>query len=511
MSNSKVTQVIRLLGELNLSEDPKRQLLDLKSTLFTLPATGMEGLHTNVQLDPLFDSFNSSDGEQVELAVEVMGHLLPHVSPQEVVERFNGELLRGLQHPHEKVRSLVLKQVLQCAETEAGVASVRSHHNLLIAVIRSLGDKSLGVVKVGNNTLVALCRQNNGLNAVFSNESITVLEEVMARSDSCRFNVYEFIVCVCLLGETALSVASNSGLLDRLIAEVTTGDILTQLNALELLTPLALNPGGMSLLDRGGVIAKLQYLLSLAETDPMAALLMPGLIKFFGNVGAVRPWQLVEQYGSVLVLVLKLAAGSLNLGDPTLQSVAIQTVAHIGSSHDGKLALSKCRSEMDGVMEVLGSTLRTGRSEQRVAALEALTQLLTLQESNMSEEVARLLETWWAGLDGVNMEKVMEVTQQPFSDLHCAALGLINTLTNLPWGQHLIHNEPGMVEYLLDRSTESDKAGKEAKWTVVESLVKSPSSPHVFEEEQLTRLERYYRQGPFYVEAQVEVALEGHN
>lgn len=67
-----------------------------------------------------------------------------------------------------------------------------------------------------------------------------------------------------------------------------------------------------------------------------------GLIKFFGNVGAVRPWQLVEKYGSVLALVLSLAAGSLDLGDPTLQSVAIQTVAHIGSSHDGKLALSKC-------------------------------------------------------------------------------------------------------------------------------------------------------------------------
>lgn len=74
----------------------------------------------------------------------------------------------------------------------------------------------------------------------------------------------------------SLGVVSNSGLLDRLTTEVTTGDVLTQLNALELMTPLALDPSGMALLDQGGVIAKLQYLLSLAETDPMAALLMPG-------------------------------------------------------------------------------------------------------------------------------------------------------------------------------------------------------------------------------------------
>lgn len=92
------------------------------------------------------------------------------------------------------------------------------------------------------------------------------------------FVYFKFIVCVCLLGERQLSVVSNSGLLDRLVAEVTKGDILVQLNALEMLTPLALNPSGMSLLDSGGVIAKLQYLLSLAETDPMAALLMPGLL-----------------------------------------------------------------------------------------------------------------------------------------------------------------------------------------------------------------------------------------
>lgn len=49
--------------------------------------------------------------EQVELAVDVLGQLLPFVSAVEVVERFSAELLRGLDHPHEKVRSLVLKQV----------------------------------------------------------------------------------------------------------------------------------------------------------------------------------------------------------------------------------------------------------------------------------------------------------------------------------------------------------------------------------------------------------------
>lgn len=66
------------------------------------------------------------------------------------------------------------------------------------------------------------------------------------------------------------------------------------------------------------------------------------MVKFFGNMGHSRPQQMLEEYGSVVVLILRLAAGTLDMGDPTLQMVAIQTVAHIGSSPEGKLSLAKC-------------------------------------------------------------------------------------------------------------------------------------------------------------------------
>ncbi|XP_069192403.1 26S proteasome non-ATPase regulatory subunit 5 isoform X2 [Procambarus clarkii] len=451
----------------------------------------------------------SVTSEQVELAVDVLGRLLPLVRAQEVVERFSAELLRGLHHPHEKVRNLVLKQVLLCTEKdEAGIVSVITNRGLLLAVVGCLGDKTLGVVKVSTNILVKICTQNAGLNSVFSNESVTVMQDVMAISDSCRFAVYEFVVQVCLLGDMSLGVVSNSGLLDRLTEEVTTGDVLTQLNALELLTPLALNSSGMALLDQGGVIAKLQYLLSLAERDPMAALLMPGLIKFFGNVGHSRPRQMIEEYSSVVVMVLRLASGSLDFGDSTLQMVAIQTVAHIGSSPEGKFALAKFKTEIEEVLDVLGSKMRVAPTEQRVCALEALVHLFTLEVEYQTEDLTGLLEMWWASVCGMNLEKLVAIARQPFTDIHCPALGLINALANMPWGQRFICREPGLIEYILDRKTESEKPGKEAKWTIVETLVKSPSASSIFTEYHMEQLEKFYRQGPFFVEAQVEVALE---
>lgn len=67
----------------------------------------------------------------MELAVDVASHLLPQVSPQEVVERFSGELFRGLQHPQEKVRCLVLKQVIKSLSFQVLMSMV----GIVIAVL----------------------------------------------------------------------------------------------------------------------------------------------------------------------------------------------------------------------------------------------------------------------------------------------------------------------------------------------------------------------------------------
>lgn len=86
----------------------------------------------------------------------------------------------------------------------------------------------------------------------------------------------QLVVEVGLLGPAALNAAVTTGLLDRLLSEVTTGDGLTQLTALQVLTPLAMSPGGRTLLDEKGVTARLMYLLSLAKSDPIARLLTHG-------------------------------------------------------------------------------------------------------------------------------------------------------------------------------------------------------------------------------------------
>lgn len=63
-----------------------------------------------------------------------------------------------------------------------------------------------------------------------------------------------------------------------------------------------------------------------------------------------------------------------------------------------------------------------------------------------------------------------------------------------------------MIEFLLDRSIETNKECKEAKYDVVKLL----SCSSIFERGIQERLESFVKEGPFYVEAVTEVAIEGN-
>lgn len=88
--------------------------------------------------------------------------------------------------------------------------------------------------------------------------------------------------------------------------------------------------------------------------------------------------------------------------------------------------------------------------------------------------------------------------------INCVRVDLTNGVVNF-----LFLRLIGFLEYLMDRKTEADKAGKEQKHELIVELVRSPFSKEVFEKPFHLRLREYEREGPFYVRAQAAVAFEG--
>ena len=65
-----------------------------------------------------------------------------------------------------------------------------------------------------------------------------------------------------------------------------------------------------------------------------------------------------------------------------------------------------------------------------------------------------------------------------------------------------------LTEFLLDRSTETDKECKEAKFEVVEAICASKRCPNVFGNQNYLKFRQFVKEGPFYVETQLNVAIE---
>lgn len=67
----------------------------------------------------------------------------------------------------------------------------------------------------------------------------------------------------------------------------------------------------------------------------------------------------------------------------------------------------------------------------------------------------------------------------------------------------------GLIEFLLDRAIETNKLCKDAKFEVVKIIAESPTAATSFGNVTLLRFREFMHEGPFYVQAQTEVAIEG--
>lgn len=93
--------------------------------------------------------------------------------------------------------------------------------------------------------------------------------------------------------------------------------------------------------------------------------------------------------------------------------------------------------------------------------------------------------------------------------MHLAALRIFRALAGQPWGQRRLCQQAGCLDYLLDRSTEHDHEGKQAKFNVIAELVASPTALDTMGAEAMLRIRAYHLEGPFFVQAESAVAYGG--
>ena len=235
-----------------------------------------------------------------------------------------------------------------------------------------------------------------------------------------------------------------------------------------------------------------------------------GLLKFFGTVSLSKKADsaaICERYPEFLRLILEALPSPANT---TLWGTAVDTFGVLGSSESGRRALQNTEAELRASLKCLGEFIVNGHSDIRTRTLRTVSMLLSCPEGHDRKWEESTSLQWFNTLHPKLFTVVMSIVKQPFQDLRLAGLHVLLTMSSFEWGQRQFQQHAGFLEYLLDRSTEPDKEGREMKYEIVHSLVTSGSiAEAVFGNVDLLKLRKYDREGPFFSAADTTIALEG--
>ena len=256
------------------------------------------------------------------------------------------------------------------------------------------------------------------------------------------------------------------------------------------------------------MISRMEEILQSSRQDPFADILMPGLIKFFGNIAHLRPKLMIVQHPNFMDCLFSMAESS----DLTQRAIAFETIGWIGVSLEGKVTLADLGNKMSNCIEKLEDLIRDSPTEIRIRGMNAFSSLIKLDKENQTNEFLSITESWYKralGNRGSPMQLLVGIVKLPFADMRLAVYGLLNNIAKQSWGRREILRFPGFPELLLDRSTERDKDGKDAKYDLIQSLVESGDAKEVVGTEIDGRLREYARLGAHHVQVQSQVAYEG--
>lgn len=239
-----------------------------------------------------------------------------------------------------------------------------------------------------------------------------------------------------------------------------------------------------------------------------------GILKFYGHIAVSEESYFADvnsQYPEYLSTVL---TACLTPGDETVWGVAVDTFGHLGSRPSGRVALEAVRERTREVVKSLGEVIASGRPNQRVRALQSFSVFFSYPPEVEEEEEEETEKGVWSGEKYFNFlgqnlfPSLLKLLQQPFDELCTATLTLLRSLAGHKWGQKVMSQQPGLLEYLLDRKPTLSKTGKETKYDIVSELVNSTTAEEYFGSPNFLKLRIYYREGPFFTIGEQVVQME---
>jgi len=334
--------------------------------------------------------------------------------------------------------------------------------------------------------LVSMADTRPGLEIITGAEAVKLMSELAEVSSIIQMRVLEVMVLITQLSGDHLKAVERTGFLAQLVSLLQTQDFLVQLNVTELLTQLAITSHGHKYLETSGVMETMGVMLRDCPNLPFADVIMPGLVKFWGNVAHLKPRDILTRYPCLVSALVNMVQSE----DSSIKIVAFETIGYIGVSLEGKAALRELGNIMLDWLDKLGHGISP----------------LTIDQSQSGEMVS-LTMSWFTRLPhGTDM--LAQDIKLPFVPLKVDAYHLLQALSGQPWGRRLVMTESGLCEYLLNRDNEAAPEAREERWKLLGQLVNSRETKEMLGPELDLEMRQYVRDGAHYVPTVTQVAYE---
>lgn len=417
-----------------------------------------------------------------------------------------------IKHPNAKVKTVAIRFVEKNLQNSPALLNV----GIIVLFIECLqsSETSVGVPSI--QILVDLLSSQNFIDDPAVKQRLTSVLDSADHTIALR--IYSVAVGV---GRKRVELLDKMQfLLEKCLAEMDKNDILVFMNILEVLKDLCLESYGLVYLENKGIFTKLMKKIETIDGDPMSAILVPGLMKFFGNVAVVYPEKIVNAYPALINTLFN----CLLSDDFQILYTALDTLGHIAKFDDGKKALDSLDGDQcANVLSHISSSIPNYTSDLKVRAINCFENIFWVDPIQpINNQINYICQKWFVCIFGSDLSKLLSFCHNPFEDITTASFRCLRSLSRHDFGQRAVAatgmvvtlvkwfisiNFPpsgGFIEYLLDRNTKMIHEVKQLKYEIIQVLAES----NAFDAGITLLLQKYVREGFNYVQAITEVAFE---
>ncbi|RUS22893.1 hypothetical protein BC937DRAFT_95323, partial [Endogone sp. FLAS-F59071] len=466
-----------------------------------------ERVLTTIPLPSFFNLFGIDDESLTQATCSVLEKLMRPWGWMDIASGETKEfLIQGLQHFSPDVRALALGQVAKCLESEEAVSNMVISDAFPLVLV-SISFQNTGIANSVIDLVYKLALTPEGQRAFFSDLCYSVLSTVLRVNDIVKFRVYELAARIAGSSLEAFDKSEDMGLLDGVVGEVKSNDLLVKLNAVEMISQLATTQSGYDFLEKSGVVDELADVLRGEHSpDVTVTLVKCAALKFFGNLSGVQDvdFAAVQEKHAIF----KQIGQHLDSRNLEAKVTTLAVIGLIGSTPRG-LRLLHEQPARPRLLDDFVDSYRSAAGNVKIAALQALSNLLRVGES-ITPDVSTMTESLYRELPGnpTTIDSLIVYARSPVEDLRVAVFSVFQAIAERSWGRKELSGSKNFIDYILNRTTETTHGGKTWKFSIIQTLVTADDAEQTIDRPTLDRLTRYVQQGPFFVYTEAAVAME---